>query len=164
MPPAVKKQKTAGRPPSVGSQRGAGSSSSDASTVVVPADASDDDRSDCEAPVSAREQEYRLCEQRRPPPRKIHAPPPRPGSPSDSEDELSPAQPLLSDAPTATPEESYGEDEASLNAFTKLHSICSAEATASNTLQTLGSLCSRQMIKTHTLEKISKTYDDSYLR
>ena len=164
MPPAVKKQKTAGKPPLVGSQRGTGSSSSDASTVAAPADASDNDRSDCEAPVSAREQEHKLCEQRRPPPRKIHAPPPRPESPSNSKDESSPARPLLSDAPTATPEESYGEDEASLNAFTKLHSICSAEATASSTLQTLGSLCSRQMIKAPTLEKISKTWDDSYLR
>lgn len=104
-----------------------------------------------------------MCEQRRPPPRKIHAPPPRPASTSDS-DEEPPLQPLLSDAPTATPEESYGEDEVSLNEFTKLHSICSAEATASSTLQTLGELCSRQMIKTPALEKISKTWDDAYLR
>lgn len=137
------------------------SSSSETSTLSAPLSRSesDDSGSECGAPVSERERERKLCEQRRPPPQKIHAPPPPVGS--DSEDE---APPLLRDRPTATPDESYGEDELALNHFTKLHSICSAEATASSTLQTLGSLCSRQMIKTPDLEKIPKTFDDQMLR
>ena len=104
-----------------------------------------------------------MCQQRRPPPRKIHAPP-RPAIPLEGDDDELSVQPLLSSEPTATPDEIYGEDEVALNEFTKLHSICSAEATASSTLQTLGTFCSRQMIKTAALEKISKTWDDGQLR
>ena len=127
----------------------ASSSSDGANTAVSP-----DGESWCGMPVSLAEREEELCQQRRKPPKKLHK---APNCPQVGDD-------LLRELPSTTPDECYAKEEHALNEFQKLHSICSTEATAASTLQTLSNMAGKQMIRTQQLEKIPKDYDDQFLR
>ena len=117
--------------------------------------AASSDSSDCELPVSASEREEALCKQRREPPQRVSNRPPL---------QARDGAPLLCNRPSAPPEECYSEEELALSEYQRLHSVCSTEATASSTLQALSDLVGKQHVRAAELEKIPKTWDDTFLR
>lgn len=70
---------------------------------------------------------------------------------------------LLSNTSSLDEDENYSNDEVMLNEFTKLHPMCSMEATSVNTMQIIASVMHKIHIRIPELPCVPKSHDDLFL-